>query len=182
MSVILLRHGNVKKDRTNPPLTPQGEREAANAGKALADQPIKAIFTSPEDRTVETAKAWGEQSGAPVKVAPQLEAWNLGAFRGKHSQAADSVVQGLIDRPGQPAPGGGESAKQYWARFVPFVLELVRDPELYGVVTHSRGIKSIEALVKGEGSGMDRETWRQPLIDTGHAVLVTREGLEPIRT
>ena len=64
--VILLRHGQTQwsrvgrhTGRTDLPLTPEGERDAAALAPALAERAVRAVFTSPAARAVRTAELAG---------------------------------------------------------------------------------------------------------------------------
>ena len=182
MPVIILRHGTAASPSLQANLTPAGVQAVKDTLAKLPAVPLDQIFSSPLPRAQETAQLWSQQSGKPVSSHPELEAWNLGAYRGKHSAEADAIVKKLVSVPQMPAPGGGESALQYWQRFLPFVLPLVSDPQWHGVVTHSRGIRTLESFLKGGGQGLDAEPWsREPLVPPGGAVIVTPQGVEPVK-
>lgn len=79
--MILLRHGqsqfNVAFAATrtdpgieDPSLTPDGERQAADAGAALGDLGIRRVVASPYRRTLHTAHIVAEVLGLPVSVEP----------------------------------------------------------------------------------------------------------------
>jgi broad specificity phosphatase PhoE len=183
MSVVLLRHGVVPKGQEsgNPKLTAQGQSEAQAAAERLKQFPVDHIYSSPERRAIETAQIWAKAVGVPMSVHPELDSWNLGAFKGKHSAAADQTVSRLLEHPAQKPPGGqgAESAHDYWSRLLPFLAPLIADEQLHGVVNHSRGLKSVESYVKAQGQGMDKASWEGPLIEPGDAVIVSRDGVKP---
>ena len=180
MAIVMLRHSLVEKGQEsgNPGLTNQGQHKAILAAERLKDLPVDHIYSSPEKRAVETAQIWSKRAGVPMSVHPELDSWNLGAFKGKHSAAADHTVKRLLEHPTQKPPGGGESAHDYWSRLLPFVAPLVADGKLHGVVNHSRGLKSVESYVKANGEGMDKESWRGPLVEPGDAIVVSKQGVE----
>ena len=79
--MILVRHGqsefNVVYSVTrvdpgirDPRLTEEGKRQAAEAGKALADQGIRRILASPYTRALETASIIAEHLAAPIEIDP----------------------------------------------------------------------------------------------------------------
>ncbi len=184
MPLIVLRHGAV--DGSEHPdeaqLSEAGAQGVAETVKGLPSVPLTSILTSPLSRAQQTAAIWSKAAGVPVTTHPELEAWNLGAYRGKHSQAADAVVKQLVAHPETPAPGGGESALQYWQRFLPFVLPLVQSPEWHGIVTHSRGIRTLESYLAGGGKGLDAGPWgREPLVKPGQAVIVTPDRARAVK-
>ncbi|MBL7036935.1 histidine phosphatase family protein [Candidatus Microgenomates bacterium] len=52
----LIRHGNKERERGDPSLTDSGKNQASKTGKYLKDKNIKVIFSSPSQRTKETAQ------------------------------------------------------------------------------------------------------------------------------
>lgn len=79
--MILLRHGqsefNVHYSATrvdpgieDPGLTPDGERQAAEAGDRLAEFDVRRIVASPYRRTLHTAHIIAEALALPVSVEP----------------------------------------------------------------------------------------------------------------
>lgn len=81
--MILLRHGqsqfNVAYATTridpgieDPLLTPDGERQAADAGAQLGDLGLRRVVASPYKRTLHTAHIVAEVLGLPVSVEPLI--------------------------------------------------------------------------------------------------------------
>ncbi|NDY42637.1 histidine phosphatase family protein [Dissulfurirhabdus thermomarina] len=77
--LYLCRHGQTRANiegrfagRTGEPLTPEGRRQAAEAARALAGRPVRAIHASPMARTLETARVMAGVLGCPVVEEPDL--------------------------------------------------------------------------------------------------------------
>jgi phosphohistidine phosphatase len=72
----LLRHGDAAEGSPDAerPLTKKGEKQARNAGRALAKLGVKldACLTSPKVRAVETARLACEPLGAEPQLEPKL--------------------------------------------------------------------------------------------------------------
>lgn len=79
--MILLRHGQsqfnaafsvtrVDPGIEDPLLTPDGERQAAEAGARLGDLGLRRVVASPYKRTLHTAHIVAEALGLPVSVEP----------------------------------------------------------------------------------------------------------------
>ncbi len=117
--VYLARHGETAwtishqhTGRTDLPLTPQGEAEAAWLGPRLQGMTFAAVLTSPLRRAVRTCELAG--FGSAAKIEPDLMEWDYGAYEGRTS--ADIHV----DRPDwelfRDGAPGGESPEQIGAR------------------------------------------------------------------
>lgn len=85
--VVLIRHGETEwslsgqhTGRTDIPLTPNGERMAAQVGRALADRHFALILTSPLQRAKQTCQIAG--FGDLAEVRDDLMEWDYGAYEG----------------------------------------------------------------------------------------------------
>ena len=116
--MVLVRHGETawSRDRrhtgrTDLPLTPLGESQAADLAPRLAGWPIGRVLVSPLTRAVRTAELAGL---ADPEVTGDLLEWDYGDYEGR------TTVSIREDRPGwdlfdDGAPGG-ESIDQVAAR------------------------------------------------------------------
>lgn len=84
----LLRHGETAwtilgrhTGRTDVPLTPRGERQAAALGHRITGQRFALILTSPLLRASETCRLAGY--GSVAEVEPDLQEWDYGAYEGR---------------------------------------------------------------------------------------------------
>ena len=66
---------------TDIPLTPAGERSAAEIGRYLAGRPFRLVLTSPLARARETCRIAGYADAAVVE--PDLREWDYGAYEGR---------------------------------------------------------------------------------------------------
>ena len=116
--VVLVRHGETawSRDRrhtgrTDIPLTPLGEVEAAALAPRLAGWRFTDVLVSPLSRAVLTAELAGLED---PEICPDLVEWDYGTFEGRTTQAIRE------DRPGWDlfADGvpGGETLHQVAAR------------------------------------------------------------------
>jgi broad specificity phosphatase PhoE len=86
MSLFLVRHGATEwslsgqhTSRTDIPLLPQGEEEAADLGGFFEDQEFALVLTSPRQRARRTA----ELAGFPdAEIDDDLCEWDYGAYEG----------------------------------------------------------------------------------------------------
>ena len=117
--VFLVRHGATEwtvsgrhTGLTDLPLTEDGRREAVRIGRALADQPIERVFSSPLQRARSTCELAG--FGDRMELEPDLVEWNYGAYEGLTSaQIHAQVPDWTVFTHGAP---DGESPAQVAAR------------------------------------------------------------------
>ncbi len=106
--IFLVRHATPDWSRTDlsyhlppgPPLTPQGEREAADLGEYLRGAGVRQLYTSPLERCLHTAQIAAKVVGVPVLEEAGLREWVPGE--------SESEVRARI-RPVWERVGGGET-------------------------------------------------------------------------
>lgn len=120
--LYLLRHGETAwslsgqhTGLTDIPLTPNGEKRAADAGRMLAglrgDQSLAVVMSSPRSRALRTA----ELAGLTVtEVTEELAEWDYGDYEGLTTPQIRETVPGWTVWT-HPCPGG-ETAEQVGAR------------------------------------------------------------------
>jgi broad specificity phosphatase PhoE len=89
-SIYLARHGETAwsltgqhTGRTDLPLTPRGEQNAARLGQRLKDLSFAAVFTSPLQRARRTCQLAG--FGDRATIDPDLMEWDYGDYEGLRS-------------------------------------------------------------------------------------------------
>jgi broad specificity phosphatase PhoE len=184
--LILLRHGETEwsralrhTGRTDLPLTPAGEAAAAALAPALAARPIRAVFTSPAQRAVRTARLAG-LTGA--KEDPDLWEWDYGGYEGRTTADIrterpgwylwrDGVIPGDAEHP-------GESIAQVAAR-ADAVLRRVRPLLAEGdvaLVSHGHLLRVLTA----RWLGLEPADGRLFRLDTGTLSTLGTEHGEPV--
>jgi probable phosphoglycerate mutase len=136
--LILLRHGETEwsasgqhTGRTDIPLTARGEAAAAALGPALAQRPIRAVFTSPASRAVRTAELAGLHD---AKLDPDLQEWDYGGYEGRTTPQIqrdrpgwylwrDGVIPGDAAHPGETVAEVGARADAVLARVRPLLAD-----------------------------------------------------------
>ena len=90
MKLYIIRHGqtdwNIAKKiqgRQDIPLNGRGRYQAGCLKKAMEDRPVTAVFSSPQIRAMETAKAVASSSGSVVIPVKDLMEINYGSWEGK---------------------------------------------------------------------------------------------------
>lgn len=90
MNIYLVRHGESVwnkeqriQGRKDPGLSGEGKRQAKALAKRLKKDKIELIYSSGLKRCAQTAKIIARESGAKVKICPQIEEIILGDWQGK---------------------------------------------------------------------------------------------------
>ena len=123
MKLYIIRHGqtdwNIAKKiqgRQDIPLNERGRYQAGCLKKAMEDRPVTAVFTSPQIRAMETAKAVALSSGSAVIPVKDLMEINYGSWEGKTEeellQEDRALYEAWWSHPAETAPPGGESISQ----------------------------------------------------------------------
>jgi len=98
--LLFIRHGAI--DGLGQRIAGRGGGESLNrAGRAqvarlaqwLSQQPLAAIYSSPQARTVETAQALAAGSGIAVELEPQLDELDFGDWGGKSYAELDRLPE-----------------------------------------------------------------------------------------
>jgi broad specificity phosphatase PhoE len=127
----LVRHGDTEwslsgrhTGRTDLPLTPDGERHAAEASKLLASRRFSLVLTSPLRRAMDTCRLAGFEDVAQIDA--NLLEWDYGEYEGRTS------AQIQADRPGwslwRDGFPGGESLAQVAARAQAVIDRVLNTP------------------------------------------------------
>jgi probable phosphoglycerate mutase len=127
--VVLVRHGetewslNGKHTGTSDiPLTEHGREVARELGKRLAGREYAAVFSSPLQRSLETAKLAGFDESR-IEVIDELREWDYGEFEARTTKEIREQVPGwVLWRDGAP---GGEVAADVGAR-ADIVIDRIR--------------------------------------------------------
>ena len=115
----LIRHGETEwslsgahTGRTDLPLTPAGEGQAAAIGRFLAARPFAVVLTSPLLRARETCRIAGY--GSAARIDPGLAEWDYGAYEGLTTTQIREEAPGWTIWTG--GARGGETIDQVAAR------------------------------------------------------------------
>jgi probable phosphoglycerate mutase len=91
--VVLVRHGasaaavpgepfETVEGQSDPPLAPEGERQAQAVAARLAGEPFAGLFVTTLQRTAQTAAPLAELTGLSPVVVPELREVGLGEWEG----------------------------------------------------------------------------------------------------
>ena len=151
---ILVRHGERELGNTlvghipGVHLTPAGRQQAELIAKTLAKAPIKAIYSSPLERAVETAAPLAQALNLPVCIRPGLIEIDYGRWQGKTGKQMRRLKlwKMVQEKPSQMTFPGGESFTHAQARLCQ-EIESIRaghaDQDLVVCFSHSDAISLI---------------------------------------
>ena len=160
--LLLIRHGEndfLKQGRLpghlpGIHLNKAGHKQAAALAESLKGLPIRAIYSSPLERAVETAEPLSRALGLPVQLRPGLLDTDVGKWEGKQLKKLRKLalwkqVQG---QPSQVRFPGGESFQELQARLVGELDAIRRShkpKDMLVVVFHADPIKLVLAHFLG---------------------------------
>jgi broad specificity phosphatase PhoE len=150
--LLLVRHGQTEwsrsgqhTGRTDLPLTPYGERQAASLRPLFARRDLAATFTSPLER----ARRTSELAGLPATVDPDLVEWDNGDLEGR------TTAEIREDRPGwwlwtDGAPNGEdwEQVGARCARTLDRAAPLLQDGDV-ALFGHGHSLRALAAVWVG---------------------------------
>lgn len=157
--LLLARHGetdwnanNLIQGQQDRPLSPLGYQQRKNLFYMLLDVPIKQIYTSQLQRTIETARPISEAKQIVMQSLSVLNEAKLGVFEGEHKvNFADAYSKEIYnnflkDEVNIALPGGGENLKMVYARIRSKVDHIIDSVDKSGhslVVAHRNVNKMI---------------------------------------
>jgi probable phosphomutase (TIGR03848 family) len=148
-TLLLIRHGeNDLVGRKLAGRTPgvhlneNGRKQAGAVAEALGKAPIKAIYSSPMERAVETAQPLAKALGLEVQLRPGLIEMDYGRFQGrtfKQLQRA-KLWKEVLNNPAEVRFPDGESfieAQQRVTNDLEAIAALHSDEEIVACFTHA---------------------------------------------
>lgn len=185
LRLVLVRHGrtssNVRRALDTLPPGPSldelGRAQAAEVAELLAGWPVRAVFASRAARARETAEPVAAAHRLPVTVLDGVHEIFVGELENLSDEESRRRFNVTFEAwwdgdPDRPQPGGGESATDLRARFLPDVERAVAGVGSGAVVLVSHGAAirlGVAALLAGREEarhGRDR-----PIPNTGRVVL-----------
>lgn len=187
--IYLIRHGATiltAEDRfagaTNVPLSDEGRAQAGRLAQRLKGLPVAAVYASPLDRTMETARILAAAHSLEVHPRDGLREISHGHWeqmtRAEVEQQFPAEAAAWDEDPFTFAPAGGESGLAVTARALPALMEMVRqhEGESLIVVSHKATIR----LLLSSLLGFDPRRYRDNL-DQNPAALNVVDFKDPVR-
>ena len=135
-------------------LNPAGIQHARQLAEALQNLPVKAIYSSPLERTQETAQPLADLLHLPVTPCDGLAEIHFGAWQGKtlKQMARMKLWKTVQEAPSQMVFPGGESFPQAQERIVAALAAISAghaEEDLVACFSHSDAIKLVVAYYLG---------------------------------
>jgi broad specificity phosphatase PhoE len=190
--LVLIRHGDTdyvgNRLAGNLPdihLNQRGKQQAKVLAKKLARIPFSAIYSSPLERSVETAEPLAKLMGLSVQILPALTEINVGDWQGKSLPVLRRLElwRGTHEEPTRFSFPNGESFATKQHVMVAALEKLIRGVDAQSAlacVSHGDPIK----LSLAHFLGLDLNNFQRIAIDPGSASFIyfsgTRVRLGPI--
>lgn len=175
--LLLIRHGENDFVKTSKlagripgiHLNEQGQKQAQALGDALKDVPLKAVYSSPLERAMETAMPITSARRLEIIQEPDLMDTDIGSWQGKSIKVLRlakiwSVVQNAPSRFRFPE---GESFVESQARYVSALERIIKKhnkpQDVVAVVFHADPIK----LAVSHFLGLPLDNFQRLSADTG---------------
>jgi broad specificity phosphatase PhoE len=178
----LVRHGQTPSNvhmaldskPPGPPLTEQGQRQAAELAAALATEPVVAVYASTAVRAQQTAAPVADVHGLEVRVVQGVHEVFVGDLEGRNDRTAlerfFAVYSAWADGDLEVPMPGGETGRQLLDRYLA-VVNRIRDEHPDGsvvLVSHGAAVR----LVAHQLAGVAPELTKHALVpNTGQVVL-----------
>jgi len=187
--IYLIRHGATiltAEDRfagaTNVPLSDEGRSQARSLSERLSSFPISAVYASPLDRTMETARILATPHELEVSPRDGLREISHGHWeqltRQEVEQQFPKEAAAWDEDPYTYAPEGGESGLAVTARALPDLMDIVRHHEGQSIIVVSH--KATIRLLLSSLLGFDPRRYRDNL-DQDPAALNIVDFKDPVR-
>lgn len=163
MRLFLVRHGETEANRLglalgrdDVPLNERGLRQAEQVARALAGEPLAAVYSSPLQRALHMARAVAAPHDLTVQVEERLIEMDIGEADGLTLAEVGSRYPGLLEAwvseegPTQPMPGGErlvDVQERAWSAAQDLAAR--HGDEAVAAVTHNFVILSVLVRVLG---------------------------------
>jgi len=161
--LFLVRHGETESNRRglalgrdDVPLNERGLWQAERLGRALAPEPLAAVYSSPLRRTLDTARAVASPHGVDVQTEERLVEMDIGEADGLTFEEVRSRFPGLLEAwvsdkgPTQAMPGGErllDVQERAWSAIADLAAR--HNEETVAAVTHNFVILTLLVRVLG---------------------------------
>jgi broad specificity phosphatase PhoE len=173
--ILLARHGetvfNVEgrwQGQSDSPLTERGLAQARELARALADEPIAAVYSSDLGRAVDTATEVARLHELTVTTDRRLREIDTGAWTGKGRAEITVEFPGGLEawatRPTSMRLPEGETLAEAQRRALAFFADRMPDHANQTVAVISHGAITQTILVRAMGGSLD-DLWLKQRVD-----------------
>ncbi|MBV9580030.1 MAG: histidine phosphatase family protein [Chloroflexi bacterium] len=173
--ILLARHGetvfNVEgrwQGQADSPLTDRGRAQAGELARALADEPIAAVYSSDLGRATDTARAVAALHALEVRPEARLREIDVGEWTGKHRDEINAAYPGGLKawatQPSSYQLPNGENIRDAQSRALEFFAERMPSHAGETVVVISHGALCQAILVNAMGGTVD-DLWLKEGVD-----------------
>jgi broad specificity phosphatase PhoE len=173
--ILLVRHGetvfNVEgrwQGQSDSPLTERGLTQARELGRALAEEPIAAVYSSDLGRALNTATEVARPHHLTVHTDTRLREVDTGEWTGKGraeiNQEFPGGLEAWAERPSTVRLPGGETIYEAQARALAFFTERMPAHTDETIVVISHGAVGQAILVNAMG-GTVEDLWLKQRVD-----------------
>jgi len=179
--LLLIRHGENEYVSTGKlagrlpgiHLNEHGRHQAAELARALADIPLKAIYSSPLERAVETAEPIASGRKLEIQLRPELADSDIGKWQGRSLKSLRRLKKWKVvqQAPSRFAFPEGESFLQTQTRIASCLDEIAashKPKDIVAVVFHADPIK----LAVAHYLGMPLDHFQRLGCDTGSVTVL----------
>jgi probable phosphomutase (TIGR03848 family) len=184
-TLLLIRHGKndyLKKNKLpgrlpGVHLNEHGQQQAADLARTLCLLPLKAIYSSPLERAIETATPLANLQKLEIKIIPDLADTDVGDWAGRSWKALGrtKVWKVIQQTPSQFRFPDGESFGEAQARVVAALQSIgaaYEKDDMVAVVFHADPIK----LALAHYLGMPLDNFQRLAAHTGSVAIVRLDG------
>ena len=191
-SLFLLRHGATRLNLEKPyrlqgserdePLAPIGVEQARRAADVMRPVPMRAVYSSPLGRAIQTAQLVAAPHALPVIPLNELREGSVGRWENKtwdEIRAAEpEEYQQFLDHPDTHGYAGGENLTEVLDRVRPIFHELLRRHE--GQTIAVMGHQIVNRVIIADLLGLELRLARKLKFANGGISLIGMEEGNPV--
>lgn len=190
--LFLLRHGATSLNLEKPyklqgsgvdaPLALLGREQAQSAARLLQAVPLRAVYSSPLLRAMETALIVSHPHGLTATAVPELREGSVGRWENRtwddiKSNEPDAYQQFIAD-PGQFGYAGGENFNQVLQRVRPKFMELLHHHQ--GQAIAVVGHQIVNRVMVADLMGLSMAQARKVKFANGGVSVISMEEDQPV--
>jgi broad specificity phosphatase PhoE len=190
--LYLLRHGATRLNLEKPyrlqgsevdePLAPIGFDQAAAARDLLRPVPLRAIYSSPMARAMQTAQVVAEPHALTVMPVAVLREGSVGRWENRTWEEIQvtepEAYQQFVNDPGKVGYAGGENFEQVLQRVKPVFLELLQKHQGQSIAIVGHQI--VNRTIVADLMGLPMKEARRVKFTNGGVTVISVENDQPI--